>query len=195
MSEARDLEREDWLESLDSVEAFEGLERVDELLDAVVTSARRKGAKLPFAANTAYVNTIPPDRQPPASRRPAARNDDPPLRALERRGDRACAPTRKAPSSAAISRASSRRRRSTTPASCISGARPATSHGGDLVYFQGHSSPGIYARAFLEGRLSEEQLVNFRQEVGGHGPVVLSASLADAGFLAVPDRLDGPGAA
>ena len=42
-------------------------------------------------------------------------------------------------------------------------------HGGDLVYFQGHSSPGIYARAFLEGRLSEDQLVNFRQEVGGHG--------------------------
>src|SRR6202012_1113066 len=42
-------------------------------------------------------------------------------------------------------------------------------HGGDLVYFQGHSSPGIYARAFLEGRLTEDQLVNFRQEVGGHG--------------------------
>ena len=42
-------------------------------------------------------------------------------------------------------------------------------HGGDLIYFQGHSSPGIYARAFLEGRLSEDQLVNFRQEVGGKG--------------------------
>ena len=46
---------------------------------------------------------------------------------------------------------------------------PDETHGGDLVYFQGHSSPGIYARAFLEGRLSEEQLVNFRQEVGGKG--------------------------
>src|SRR5664280_1732819 len=57
-------ETRDWLDALDSVEAFEGLERVDELLDAVVTSARRKGAKLPFAANTAYVNTIRPEEQP-----------------------------------------------------------------------------------------------------------------------------------
>ena len=46
---------------------------------------------------------------------------------------------------------------------------PTRTHGGDLVYFQGHSSPGIYARAFLEGRLSEEQLLNFRQEVDGKG--------------------------
>jgi len=55
----------EWLDALDSVEAFEGLNRVDELLDAVVTSARRKGAQLPFAANTAYVNTIRPEDQPP----------------------------------------------------------------------------------------------------------------------------------
>jgi len=72
MTESKDdSERGEWLDALDSVEAFEGLERVDELLDAVVTSARRKGAKLPFAANTAYVNTIPWDRQPehPGDRR------------------------------------------------------------------------------------------------------------------------------
>ena len=68
-------------------------------------------------------------------------------------------------------------------------------HGGDLIYFQGHISPGIYARAFLEGRLSEEQLVNFRQEVGGQGTFVLSASLADAGLLAISDGVDGSGAA
>src|ERR1700674_3265397 len=65
MSEANDAEREEWLDALDSVEAFEGLDLVDDLLEAVVTSARRKGAKLPFAANTAYVNTIPPEAQPP----------------------------------------------------------------------------------------------------------------------------------
>ena len=149
--------------------SFRGLGRVDEMLDSVVTSARRKGARLPFAANTAYVNTIPPEAQPRASRRPQARTADPPLRALERRGDRGARPTRNPPSSAAISRASSRRRRSTTPASCISGTPPTTTTAAISIYFQGHSSPGIYARAFLEGRLSEEQLLNFRQEVGGKG--------------------------
>ena len=66
-----------------------GLERVDELLDAVVTSARRKGAKLPFAANTAYVNTISARPSAKTPRRTQDRDDDPPLRALERRRDRA----------------------------------------------------------------------------------------------------------
>ena len=69
---------------------------------------------------------------------------------------------------------------------------PSDEHGGDLVYIQGHSSPGIYARTFLEGRLTEEQLLKFRQEVDGDGLSLLPASLADAGLLAVPDRLDGP---
>ena len=66
---------------------------------------------------------------------------------------------------------------------------------GDFVYFQGHASPGVYSRAFLEGRLSEQHLENFRHELRDHpGLVVLSAPLADAGFLAVPDGFDGPGA-
>ena len=59
-----DAETKEWLEALDSVEAFEGLDRVDGLLESVVTSARRKGARLPFAANTAYVNTIHTQDQP-----------------------------------------------------------------------------------------------------------------------------------
>ncbi len=65
--------------------------------------------------------------------------------------------------------------------------------GGDLVYFQGHISPGVYARAFLEGRLTQEQLDNFRQEVHGNGPLFLSAPETDAGILAVPDRIYGSG--
>ena len=72
----------------------------------------------------------------------------------------------------------------TTSASTISGARRSDDHPGDLLYIQGHSSPGIYARAFLEGRISEDQLDNFRMEVDGHGISSLSASVADAGFLA-----------
>ena len=69
---------------------------------------------------------------------------------------------------------------------------PSDEHGGDLVYFQGHSSPGNYARAYLEGRLTEEQLDNFRQEVGGERALLVPAPVADAGLLAVPDRVDGP---
>ena len=77
----------EWLDALDSVEAFEGIAKVDDILDAVVTSARRKGAKLPFAANTAYVNTISPENRAAPSGRPRARAAHPALRPLERRGD------------------------------------------------------------------------------------------------------------
>ena len=60
---------------------------------------------------------------------------------------------------------------------------------GDLIYFQGHASPGVYARAFLEGRLTEEHLKNFRHELREHaGAFLLSAPVADAGFLAVSPR-------
>ena len=66
---------------------------------------------------------------------------------------------------------------------------------GDLVYFQPHSAPGVYARAFLEGRLTEEQLDHYRRETRRQGPVLVLPSVSDAGVLAVPDRLDGPRAA
>ena len=171
-----------------------GSERVDELLDAVVTSARRKGAKLPFAANTAYVNTIRPriSRRIPAS---ASSNRRSAATSAGTRRRSCCAPTRNPPSSAAISRASSRRRRSTTPASCISGAPPTRAHGGDLVYFQGH----IFAR-HLRARLprrTPDRGAARQLPSGGRrqGAVVLSASLADAGLLAVPHGVDGPRAA
>ena len=84
---SQDDETAEWLDALDSVEAFEGVDRVDEILDSVVTSARRKGARLPFAANTAYVNTISPDAQP---RHPGDRKIEMQIRAcpLERRGNR-----------------------------------------------------------------------------------------------------------
>ena len=79
-------ETNEWLDALDSVEAFEEIAKVDDILDAVVTSARRKGAKLPFAANTAYVNTIAPQAEPPI-RRPRRRPAHPPLCPLECGGD------------------------------------------------------------------------------------------------------------
>jgi pyruvate dehydrogenase E1 component len=161
-------EMREWLEALDSVEHFEGLERVDELLDSVVTSARRKGAKLPFAANTAYVNTIHPQDQP---HHPGVRNLEQEIRHYVRWNAAAIVLRANKDSSELGGHIASFQSAATLYDTGFMHfwRAPDEAHGGDLIYFQGHSSPGIYARAFLEGRLSEDQLVNFRQEVGGHG--------------------------
>ncbi len=70
---------------------------------------------------------------------------------------------------------------------------PSPQHPGDLLYIQGHSSPGIYARAFLEGRISESQLDHFRMEVDGKGISSYPPPLADAAILADTHRINGPG--
>ena len=82
---------------------------------------------------------------------------------------RSCRRTRRRRSSAGTSPATSPRRRSTRSASTTSGTHPPAEHGGDLVFFQGHSAPGMYSRAFLEGRVTESQLRRFRQEVDDLG--------------------------
>ncbi len=161
-------ETDEWLDALDSVEAFEGIEKVDDILDAVVASARRKGAKLPFAANTAYVNTIPTEAQPP---HPGNREIERHIRRYVRWNAAAIVVKANKDSSELGGHIASFQSAATLYDTGFMhfwhGCNEA--HGGDLIYFQGHSSPGIYARAFLEGRLSEEQLVNFRQEVGRKG--------------------------
>jgi pyruvate dehydrogenase E1 component len=161
-------EAQEWLDALDSVEAFEGLERVDALLEAVVTSARRKGAKLPFAANTAYVNTIHPDEQPP---HPGDRKLEATIRRYIRWNAAAIVLRANKESSELGGHIASFQSASMLYDTGFMHfwRAPDESHGGDLIYYQGHSSPGIYARAFLEGRLSEDQLLMFRQEVGGKG--------------------------
>jgi len=161
-------ETQEWLDALDSVEAFEGLERVDSLLDAVVTSARRKGAKLPFAANTSYVNTIHADEQPA---HPGDRKLEMTIRRYVRWNAAAIVLRANKESSELGGHIASFQSAATLyDTGFMHFWRAADeTHGGDLVYFQGHSSPGVYARAFLEGRLSEDQLVAFRQEVGGKG--------------------------
>ncbi|MGO9769649.1 MAG: pyruvate dehydrogenase (acetyl-transferring), homodimeric type [Roseiarcus sp.] len=162
------VETREWLDALDSVEAFEGLERVDELLDAVVTSARRKGAKVPFAANTAYVNTIHTDDQPA---HPGVRKYEQTIRRFVRWNAAAIVLRANKESSELGGHIASFQSAATLYDTGFMHfwRAPDEAHGGDLVYFQGHSSPGVYARAFVEGRLSEDQLVNFRQEVGGKG--------------------------
>jgi len=161
-------ETDEWLEALDSVEAFEGIGRVDEILDSVVTSARRKGARLPFAANTAYVNTIPPEAQP---QHPGDRRIEMQIRRFVRWNAAAMVVKANKESSELGGHIASFQSAATLYDTGFMHFwhAPNKTHGGDLIYFQGHSSPGIYARAFVEGRLSEEQLLHFRQEVGGKG--------------------------
>jgi pyruvate dehydrogenase E1 component len=161
-------ETREWLESIDSVIRAEGAERAHYLIERVIEHTRRSGAYLPFKANTAYVNTIAVGKEPPY----------PGDRALERRIEAWIRWN-------AMAMVVQANRKSTEYgghiASYASSATmyevgfnhfwraPTPEFPGDLVFVQGHSSPGIYARAFLEGRLSEQQLTNFRQEVGGKG--------------------------
>jgi pyruvate dehydrogenase E1 component len=161
-------ETDEWLDALDSVEAFEGIGKVDAILDQVVTSARRKGARLPFAANTAYVNTIPPEAQPP---HPGDRRLEMTIRRYIRWNAAAIVVRANKESSELGGHIASFQSAATLyDTGFMHFWHAATEdHGGDLIYIQGHSAPGVYARAFVEGRLTEEQLLNFRQEVGGKG--------------------------
>ena len=162
-------EAREWLDALNSVEALKGADRVDALLEAVVTSARRKGARLPFAFNTAYVNTIHPQDEPP---HPGDRDIEQTIRHAVRWN--ATAMVVKA-NKEKISELGGHIASFQSAATLYDVGfnhfwrAPSETFGGDLVYMQGHSSPGIYAQAFLEGRLSEEQLEHFRREVDGKG--------------------------
>ena len=169
MDQDRDpTETREWLDALDSVEAFEGVGRVDELLEGVIQAARRKGAKLSFAANTAYVNTIPPQDEPA---HPGDRVLEHKIRSIIRWNAAAIVLRANKTSSELGGHIASFQSAATLYDTGFMHFwhAPTEAHGGDLIYYQGHCSPGIYARAFLEGRLSEEQLVNFRQEVDRKG--------------------------
>jgi pyruvate dehydrogenase E1 component len=168
MNDVDATETREWLDALDSVEAFEGVGRVDELLDGVVQAARRKGAKLSFAANSAYVNTISPYEQPA---HPGDRVIEHKIRSIIRWNAAAIVLRANKTSSELGGHIASFQSAATLYDTGFMHFwhAPTDTHGGDLIYYQGHCSPGIYARAFLEGRLSEEQILNFRQEVGRKG--------------------------
>ncbi len=161
-------EAAEWVDSLADVLQREGPERVRQLLVLLQEEAYRRGVMLPFTANTPYINTIPVDQQP---RYPGNREIERRIKSIIRWN-----------AMAMVVRAN---KETTTIGGHISSYAssatlyevgfnhffhaPSATHPGDLVYFQGHASPGIYARAFLEGRLSEEQLRNFRRELAPGG--------------------------
>jgi pyruvate dehydrogenase E1 component len=161
-------ETREWLEALDAVVEHDGADRAKHLLERVVGHAQVSGAAPAPAGTTPYLNTIPPQREP----------EYPVDYDLERR-------VRSLMRWNAIATVLQANKESSELGGHIASYQsaavlyevgfnhfwhaPSDSHGGDLVYIQGHSSPGIYARALLEGRLNEEQLRGFRQEVSRNG--------------------------
>jgi len=161
------LETEEWLAALDSVLASEGPERAHYLIERLVEKARRSGAYLPYSAQTAYINTIPPGKE---ARLPGDQELEHRIRAYVRWN-----------AMVMVLRANRDTNVGGHIASFASAATlydvgynhfwrgPDAEHGADLVFVQGHSSPGAYARAFMLGRFSETEMDSFRQEVDGKG--------------------------
>ncbi len=160
-------ETQEWLDALDAVIKVEGTERAHYLLERMIERTRRAGAQLPYTGTTAYLNTIPPGME---ERSPGNHELEHRIRTYVRWN-----------AMAMVVRAN---RNTNVGGHIASFASAATLYDvgfnhfwrgvtdtfrGDIVYFQGHSSPGIYARSFLLGELSEAQLDNFRQEVDGNG--------------------------
>jgi pyruvate dehydrogenase E1 component len=162
------LETKEWLEALESVVRTEGVERAQFLLEQVLEQARLEGVDMPTGVTTNYINTIPPQQEPAY---PGDVNLERRIRSVIRwnaimivlRGSKKDLELGGHMASFQSSAAFYE--------TCFNHffRAPNEKDGGDLVYYQGHISPGIYARAFVEGRLTAEQLDNFRQEVDGKG--------------------------
>ena len=158
------LETQDWIESLSAVVEKDGNQRAHFLIKELINKAYREGVNIPYTQNTPYINTIPPEAEVKSN---GDQNIERRIRSLIRWN-----------SAAMVVRANKKfpelGGHIGTFASAATLYDVGMNHfwraknnkfGGDLIYFQGHSAPGVYARAFLEGRLSEKQLDSFRQEV------------------------------
>ncbi|TSE35904.1 pyruvate dehydrogenase (acetyl-transferring), homodimeric type [Tepidimonas charontis] len=169
-------ETREWLEALDAVIEREGAQRAHFLLEQLLEEAREHSIDLPFSATTGYVNTIEPDEE---EQSPGNLELEGRLRAYMRWNAMAMvvkANRLQSPDGSELGGHISSFQSLAHLLACgfnhfwhADDTDQGGTHGGDLLYIQGHSAPGIYARAFLEGRITEEQLLNFRQEVEGKG--------------------------
>ena len=161
-------ETQEWVEAMEAVIERDGHERAQYLLRQLADQAVLSGADSPYSANTPYLNTIPPELE---VRSKGVQEIEHKIRSIIRWN-------------AAVMVMRANRGLADLGGHIASFASSATlydvgfnhfwrapckEHDGDLVFFQGHSAPGIYARAFLEGRLKEEQMDNFRRESEGKG--------------------------
>jgi pyruvate dehydrogenase E1 component len=164
VSEEQRTETREWLESLEWVLQNAGSERVAQLLEQLESYAHRKGVKIPFSANTPYVNTIPRAEQPEY---PGDLEIEQRIRNIIRWNAMAMVVRANKESSENGGHISTFASAATLYEVAFNHFFKGADHpeGPDQIYIQGHASPGIYARAFLEGRISEDQLVNFRQEL------------------------------
>ncbi len=162
------IESREWQDAIADVIERDGPNRAHFLLDKAVAQARAAGATLPFSATTPYQNTIPVDDQ---HEFPGDLEMEWRIRTINRWNAMATVVRRNKESSeygGHIASFASSAVMYDVGLNHFWRARSAI-HGGDLVFFQGHVVPGIYARSFMEGRITEEQLLNFRSEVGGNG--------------------------
>ncbi len=162
------VESQEWQEAVEDVIQRDGADRAHFLLDKAVQQARAAGAKLPFSATTPYQNTISTDDE---VEMPGDTDMEWRIRTINRWNAMATVVRRNKESSeygGHIASFASSAAFYDVGLNHFWRAKSAI-HGGDLVFFQGHVIPGIYARSFMEGRLTEEQLENFRSEVSGGG--------------------------
>jgi pyruvate dehydrogenase E1 component len=158
-------ETAEWLESLEYVLSSKGVERAKYLLSVLEQRAVRAGVDRPVGLNTPYINTIPAERQPPY---PGNRELERRIKSIIRWNAMAMvvrANRDHAGIGGHISTYASAATLYEVALNHVIRGRGETGYDGDQVYLQGHASPGMYARAFLEGRISEELLVNFRREL------------------------------
>ncbi len=162
------LETTEWLDALAAVAEAEGIDRAHFLLERLIDKARRSGVDLPYSANTAYLNTIPPQLEQYTPGDPALEWR---IRSINRWNAMAMVVKANRKNSELGGHIASYASAATLYEVGYSHFwhAPTAEHGGDLIFMQGHSAPGIYARAFLLGLIGEDQLNNFRQEVNGGG--------------------------
>jgi pyruvate dehydrogenase E1 component len=168
VADADPEETREWLDALDGVLASEGPARAQELVERLVERAQTGGAHVELGVQTPYVNTIPLSQQP---RVPGNEELETRLRHYIRWNAMAMVVRANETSSELGGHVASFASSATLYDVGFNHffRAPSAEFGGDLVFFQGHSAPGVYARAFMEGRISEAQLANFRQEVAGGG--------------------------
>jgi pyruvate dehydrogenase E1 component len=162
------VESEEWIEAINSVIETEGVERAQYLLQRLSTKVTETGAQLPYAINTPYRNTIPISKE---ARMPGDLFMERSIRSLIRWNAMAMVMRANLKDGTLGGHISSFQSSATLYDIGFNYFFRGTTEEqlGDLIYIQGHSAPGIYARSFLEGNLSEEQLDKFRQEVDGDG--------------------------